>query len=266
MVDSADGGGAGAGGGGGGGGGLLAVMQPLVSGSFGGAGSVLVGHPFETVKARMQLGVKPVWPGLARSFAGIAAPLSGQIPFWASFYTGYALGTRLKWDDSQGAQIFAGAVAGAVSSLMLTPADAVKITAQASGSSARAALRSILREGGVPELFRALLPTLARMVPASAVWFATKEECTKLGCSAFVAGGMAGTMEWAAVMPIDTIKTRYTMAPRGTSVRAVIAEISAKHGLRGFYRGMLPTMLRAFPANGAAFACIDLCDTHVFGM
>ena len=64
------------------------------------------------------------------------------------------------------------------------------------------------------------------------------------------AGGLAGTAEWAAIMPIDTIKTRYTMAA-GTPLRAVVREIMKEGGLVGFYRGFVPTMLRAFPANGA---------------
>ena len=88
--------------------GVLGVVQPVVSGCAGGVGSVLVGHPFETVKARLQTGVKPAWPGLRGAFAGIAAPLSGQVPFWGSFYLGYSIGTALKWDDSQAAQMFAG--------------------------------------------------------------------------------------------------------------------------------------------------------------
>lgn len=85
-----------------------------------------------------------------------------------------------------------------------------------------------------------------------------------MGCSSFVAGGMAGTMEWAAVMPIDTIKTRYTVAEKGTTVRAVVTTILRESGPRGLYKGFIPTMLRAFPANGAAFVGIDLTERHVF--
>lgn len=96
-----------------------------------------------------------------------------QVPFWASFYLGYSIGTALKWDNSQRAQIFAGAVAGAFSSLVLTPVDAVKIHAQVAQTGSRTALRQLLQNGGVVELFRALPPTMGRMIPASAVWFCT---------------------------------------------------------------------------------------------
>ena len=43
---------------------VASVVQPIVAGAMGGFGSVLVGHPFETVKARLQTGVKPAWPGV----------------------------------------------------------------------------------------------------------------------------------------------------------------------------------------------------------
>jgi solute carrier family 25 carnitine/acylcarnitine transporter 20/29 len=152
---------------------VASVVQPIVAGAMGGFGSVLVGHPFETVKARLQTGVKPAWPGVRGAYTGIMSPLAGQVPFWASFYFGYSIGTALKWDDSQAAQVFAGAVAGAFSSLVLTPVDAVKIHAQVAQTGSTTALRQLLRTGGVAELFRALPPTMGRMVPASAVWFCT---------------------------------------------------------------------------------------------
>lgn len=66
-------------------------------------------------------------------------------------------------------------------------------------------------------------------------------------------------------MPIDTIKTRYTVAEKGATLRTVVRQILQESGPRGLYRGFVPTMLRAFPANGAAFGCIDLTERYVFG-
>merc|ERR1712217_971089 len=61
------------------------------------------------------------------------------------------------------------------------------------------------------------------------------------------------------------VKTRYTMHQGCTSMRAIVSQIMCKHGVLGFYKGFLPTMLRAFLANGAAFFCIDGCDRIIFG-
>ena len=85
----------------------------------------------------MQTGVTPAWPGLRGAYAGMASALAGRGPFWASFYWGYSIGSWLKWDDSEGAQLFAGAVGGAVSSLVMTPVDAIKVGGWSHGRFAR---------------------------------------------------------------------------------------------------------------------------------
>ena len=72
----------------------------------------------------------------------------------------------------------------------------------------------------------------------------------------FMSGGFAGMANWAAMLPIDTVKSRYQIAPEGkySGVYAVFREILAKEGVKGFYKGLTPVMVRAFPANAACFA------------
>ncbi len=50
------------------------------------------------------------------------------------------------------------------------------------------------------------------------------------------AGGMAGIMNWAGCLPIDTLKSRYQVAPVGryNSIRDVLRETLAKEGEPGF--------------------------------
>jgi len=36
-------------------------------------------------------------------------------------------------------------------------------------------------------------------------------------------------------------------------VAAVAQQIMAKEGIRGFYKGLVPVLVRAFPANAACF-------------
>jgi hypothetical protein len=111
------------------------------------------------------------------------------------------------------------------------------VQAQVAQTGSRTALRQLLATGGVPAVYRSLLPTAGRIIPGAAIWFAAQEKCTSLGASPFVAGGMGGVAEWLVVMPVDTVKTVVTVAPRGTSVHAVAAGIFKESGVRGFYRG-----------------------------
>ena len=93
----------------------------------------LVGHPLETMKARVQMGL-PSWPGLRGLYVGLAAPILGNVPFWACYFASYRAAQRhvapYFGDDTAAAQLAVGAVAGAASAVALTPIDAVKVTAQ----------------------------------------------------------------------------------------------------------------------------------------
>lgn len=236
-----------------------------MSGMAGGFVSVVASHPLDTVKARLQAGARPAWPGWRGAYAGAFSSLSGTGPYWASFYWGYHVGTHLKWDESQAAQLFAGSVAGVVSALALTPVDAVKVHAQVSQTTSCVALRHLLRVGGVRELFRPLAPTMARVVPSTCIWINAKEELSKVGAPPFLAAGWAGCIMWLLIMPVDTVKTRYTVAAPGTSLRQVASAIFREAGLRGFYRGIVASLLRAFASSGAGFVAIDLMDRRVWG-
>ena len=64
-------------------------------------------------------------------------------------------------------------------------------------------------------------------------------------------------------MPLAVIKNRIQAAPdvwppkyRGMADAA--AEIYSNGGVRGFYAGFTPAVLRAIPANAAAFAAFEL--------
>jgi solute carrier family 25 carnitine/acylcarnitine transporter 20/29 len=82
-------------------------------------------------------------------------------------------------------------------------------------------------------------------------------------------GGLAGISYWFSCYPVDLIKARLMVAaaqramiannPSSAasdipfSVRSIFHSIYAKHGWRGFFAGFGPCLIRAFPANAAAF-------------
>ena len=86
--------------------------------------------------------------------------------------------------------------------------------------------------------------------PGETGWRATR--------TALLAGGSAGVCYWLAAFPFDTLKARMMLAKERTSLRACAVELYASAGLRGFWRGFLPCVLRAFPANAAAFGGFQL--------
>ena len=80
---------------------------------------------------------------------------------------------------------------------------------------------------------------------------------------AVLAGGGAGICYWLSCYPMDVIKARLLGAPDVSppKYRGVVhcaREIYAKEGGRAFFKGFTPCILRAFPANAAAFTAFEI--------
>ncbi|KAJ3343110.1 Nucleolar RNA helicase 2 [Gonapodya sp. JEL0774] len=81
-----------------------------------------------------------------------------------------------------------------------------------------------------------------------------------------LAGGFAGVVGWAVTYPLDVVKTRIqsTYVPdghgtrqghrvQGTGVLSMIRTIYSTEGIRSFFAGLSPTLIRAVPVNAATF-------------
>lgn len=72
-----------------------------------------------------------------------------------------------------------------------------------------------------------------------------------------LSGGMAGVVEWNICLPFDTFKTR-VQASSNSSLRQVWDKLILEQGYTGLYKGYVPVMMRAFPANAAPFFVISI--------
>lgn len=81
-------------------------------------------------------------------------------------------------------------------------------------------------------------------------------------------GGVAGTVMWAMVLPLDVAKTRLQVAhpgsPRDVSMLRQLRLMARE---RRMYPGLAPTLLRAFPANAAQWLAWEACGwvAHAVG-
>lgn len=77
-----------------------------------------------------------------------------------------------------------------------------------------------------------------------------------------MSGGCAGIVYWLFAYHFDAIKNRIMtdsdVTPRYKGVADAARQIYRESGLRGFYRGFTPCVLRAFPANAACFVAFEL--------
>ncbi|KAL2918464.1 carnitine transporter [Polyrhizophydium stewartii] len=179
----------------------------------------------------------------------------------------------------------AGALAAIPVSFLLGPAEQVKIRLQVQQTAMRAhggsaggpapqgfveVIRQIVREGGVRAVFRGTGFTILRDFPGSYFYFLTYEGLKRWfrerqghdghvnSAAIMLSGGIAGMINWTIAIPMDTIKSRLQSAPPGeASVGKVVSKLFAESGPAGLFRGLGPTLLRAFPASAAFFFGVE---------
>lgn len=265
------------------------LLGHLLPGAVGGISLVLVGHPFDLVKVRLQ--TSPV-PSLRRClieivrgrgfrgfYQGVTVPLLGVVPVFGMYYGTFKIGRDFldKRDGGRRAlnTAFAGACAATVTALVACPAERLKTIlqlvppTQPTGFNALFNLAGRLySSGGLRTLYSGLSLMLAKDVPGSIIYFSVYERIKQLLVSQtssdifpiIFAGGFAGVSSWVLTAPLDTLKSiRQSQASPGgtTPAWAMARSIWRRDGLRGFWRGLIPSVGRSFPANAACFGGIE---------
>ena len=123
--------------------------------------------------------------------------------------------------------------------------------------------RHVLRTQGIRGMFVGMGAQFSRDVPFYASFFGTYESVVDRGKALpyeiphellyFFAGGMAGVVGWAVVMPMDSAKSIIQTAEKPESVLRTFQMVSATKGWRHLYAGLSAALVRAFPANAALF-------------
>ena len=132
-------------------------------------------------------------------------------------------------------------------------------------------VKHIVKTEGIGGVFRGTLITYARDMPSFATYFLVYEYLRHnfftdpttgiVGVpGTIVAGATAGIAGWTVAIPADVIKSRLqariildSNSKPNHNLVTTIAELHAQDGFRGFFRGAGPVLLRAGPANAAAF-------------
>jgi len=85
----------------------------------------------------------------------------------------------------------------------------------------------------------------------------------------FFAGGLSGIALWLVTYPVDMIKTKIQadnlQKPVFKGMYDCCLNIYKTGGLKGFYKGLTPCLLRAVPANGATFLAYETASQLLKG-
>ncbi|KAL6246606.1 carnitine transporter [Rhinocladiella similis] len=218
--------------------GAASGLRSLAAGGVGGICAVIVGHPFDLVKVRLQTAEKGVYSGamdvvrktiaregLARGlYAGVSAPLVGVTPMFAVSFWGYDMGKRLvdtfstvpvvnNTPQYSIAQVSAAGFFSAIPMTLITaPFERVKVLLQIQGQKQLApgekpkysggvdVVRQLYKEGGIRSVFRGSAMTLARDGPGSAAYFAVYEYVKRSLSPKDENGNATGELSLPAVM------------------------------------------------------------------
>uniref|UniRef100_A0A674CJ77 Mitochondrial ornithine transporter 1-like n=1 Tax=Salmo trutta TaxID=8032 RepID=A0A674CJ77_SALTR len=268
----------------------------LTAGAAGGVACVLSGQPFDTVKVKMQTfpslyrgfldcslktyrhnGFRGLYQG---SVPALLANVAENAVLFACYGTCQQL-TRRVFGLEKGSHLsdlqnaLSGSLASVFSSLVLCPTELVKCRMQAvhemsmvgktSLASTWSVVRDILKTDGPQGLFQGMTSTWLREVPGYFLFFGGYEICRSLftkpdAVPLLISGGVGGAAFWLAVYPIDSVKSRIqvlSMSGKQAGFIRTLLCIMRTEGVPALYCGLTPTVLRAFPSNGALFLAYE---------
>ncbi|KAJ6352544.1 hypothetical protein OIU76_001723 [Salix suchowensis] len=203
---------------------LQAVYEGMIAGGAAGVIAEAVLYPIDTIKTRLQVahgGGKIILEGL---YSGLAGNLAGVLPASAIFVGVYEptkqkLLKSLPENLSALAQLTAGVIGGAASSLVRVPTEVVKQRMQTGQfASAPDAVRLIVSKEGFKGLYAGYGSFLLRDLPFDAIQFCIYEQMLmgyKLlakrdlkDAEIAIVGAFAGAITGAMTTPLDVVKTR----------------------------------------------------------
>ncbi|KAK9239896.1 mitochondrial carrier domain-containing protein [Lipomyces kononenkoae] len=179
----------------------------------------------------------------------------------------------------------AGSMAGLANSILVScPIEHIRIRLQTQTASSPKqfsgpmdVIRQIRQRSGIAGLFRGLTPTLLREGHGMGVYFLTYEYLVNRdmarnnierkdipGWRLCVYGGCAGYGVWLSAYPFDVIKSKMQTDSIDAATRQFSSTIDCARktfqlsGIKGFFRGFVPTILRAAPVNASTFYAFEL--------
>ncbi|KAI2635774.1 mitochondrial carrier [Hypomontagnella submonticulosa] len=187
-------------------------------------------------------------------------------------------------DLTYGQYFAAGAFAGVANSVISGPIEHVRIRLQTQPHGAARlyagpldCVRVLSRQGGgvLRGLYRGEAVTVWREAAAYGVWFLSfeymmtadavrnrvrRDEIPSYKVALY--GGLAGEALWLASYPFDVVKSKMQTDGFGAdmkyrTMRDCFAQTWRAEGMRGFWKGIAPTLLRAMPVSAGTFAVVE---------
>ena len=258
------------------------LWHSVAMGTFSGVTCVIVGHPLDTIKVRIQTGsTGPMFRGL---FRGIVPPLLAVTPSWVGVFLAYGAALKVVGSNDLNCVAIAGGMSGLAYSVVMCPFELVKVNAQKSQLSTVQALREVWRSAsghtnliggeaagstsfwrGIRGMYRGIGSCTLRDVAQSAVYYYCAESLNrsewmnrKFGnATPLIAGAITGVAHVSAEFPFDTVKSRFQTDLALRKYSEAIAELATPGVLRKVSRALVPALTRAVVAHSCSFLAVQ---------
>jgi len=287
----------------------------IFAGTVGGFAVTLVGHPFDTLKIRLQTqpSDKPIYTGLKDCFLktikwegpkglykGMSSPLLGQMFFRAFMFLSYqqakillSFGNTRKLTTKD--YFICGGMGWGIGTIAECPIDFCKTQLQIEIIKRKSIPEYVPAYNGIADLagkiysmngirgfYQGFAIQLCRNIPAGSCHMGTFEfvrrrKADQLGVSfvdlplinVIIAGACGGIVFWLPFFPIDVIKSTIQAdnpnkeLKQFDGIKSAVKFLYADGGIKRFYRGLAPCMLRSMPANAALLLTSTYISEHL---
>jgi hypothetical protein len=236
--------------------------------------------------------------GILSLYQGMSSPLLGAMAENAVVFSAYGANKKLlgvtdeNWSP-RWKYAMAGMGAGFFSASVLTPVELVKCKIQVQQAITRGGGNELsgsyiykgpvdvvvqtIKKEGFAGLYRGHTACLMRELPGNFAWFGMYEATLRfvqekgnyksraevpLALKA-ISGSVGGVFYWAVPFPFDTVKSVMQTDAKfnGWSFPRVTKVIYQEEGIRGLYKGLTVTCVRAAPAHAMIFYTFELCES-----
>ncbi|KAK9461111.1 YMC2 mitochondrial protein-like protein [Lipomyces oligophaga] len=270
----------------------------FIAGIFSGITKLFVGHPFDTVKVRLQTsppeqfkgpldcllqttrkeGFRALYKGATPPLIGWMAMDSVQLGSLHNYRRLMKTYVFTEWEKLPPiGHAISGIFAGWTVSFVAAPIEQVKARLQVQYDASTKlytgpinCAATLVRESGITGLYRGLFSTMVFRSYFFFLWGSYDimttwaKENTQLSTPAinFWAGGLSAQIFWTLAYPSDVVKqtimTDDVKNPKFKHWIDAARHVYNTRGSKGFFRGFVPSSIRAFPANASALAMFEL--------
>lgn len=267
------------------------MWSQFLAGFAAGGTTVILLHPLDLLKTRFQATFandrvlfdlsrqlaelyKAGWPAMYRGFT---ANLAGSTVSWGLYFLLYRW-MKTWWPEQRPPEVFVSAtLAGMLTVLVANPLWMAKTRICQPGSQEKSlfrCLKSAWRTEGIRGLYRGLLPGLFG-TSHGAVQFVVYEELKKrqqqwasqrlpTAIEFLLMSTVSKVAASVITYPYQVIRCRTQLAnSHSESVRQIIKQTWRNEGMRGFYKGIVPSTIRVLPGTTITFLVYEKLSRYL---